>query len=312
MVLLDIAIFVIAMVFLVKASQVVIDSTIKISDFSGISQMALGFIIIAIAVSIPDFSVSAIAAAGGKVPLAIGDVLGSSVANICLVLGIATLMRKVTVERKHTLDSSEVLLMIGVIPAVVLSRGVAGVFEGVLLLAVFALYCYFVFRHRFKVRMKDGITRGEWRRAIVLLAVSLAVVLVSASFVVSSGAGIAAMLGISEAVIGLTLIAFGTTLPELVIDFTAIRRGNVALAVGDILGSTVVNLTLILGAVLVISPSVIQFSAYTLPIAFIIVANAFLFYSMVKHETIGQKHGLVFLLLYVLFIMLMVTSTGSY
>ncbi|MBI4019821.1 MAG: sodium:calcium antiporter [Candidatus Aenigmarchaeota archaeon] len=312
MVLVEAMIFIAAMVVLIKASQVVIDSSIKISDYTGISQMAIGFILVAIAVSIPDFTVSVIASSEGRVPLAIGDVLGSSVANLCLVLGIATLMRKVTVGRKHTLDSSEVLLMISVIPAVILSRGLVGMFEGALLLLVFALYSFFVFKKRFRIRMKDGLNPREWKKAVALLVVALAAVIISSGFVVSSSAEIAMILGIPEAVIGMTLLAFGTTLPELAIDFTAIRKGNVALAVGDVLGSTVVNLTLILGAVLLISPSVVQFSIYTLPIAFIMVANAFLFYSMVKHGTIGQRHGLVFILLYILFLILIGTSTNIY
>jgi cation:H+ antiporter len=97
-------------------------------------------------------------------------------------------------------------------------------------------------------------------------------------------------------------------LPELALDFTAIRRGQFALAIGDIIGSTMINLTLILGLSLMISPSNIDSTMYTIPLAFIIIANSFLFYSLVKHGGISQKQGLVFILMYILFIMLAITS----
>src|SRR4030042_5694119 len=118
----------------------------------------------------------------------------------------------------------------------------------------------------------------------------------------------AQFVGISEALIGMPLVSFGTTVPELALDFTAIRKGRFALAIGDILGSTVINLTLILGVSLMISPANIDISVYTIPLAFIVVANSFLFYSLVKRGGIGQREGMIFILMYVLFFMLTVTS----
>jgi cation:H+ antiporter len=304
-----VAVFIIALLVLIKASKWVIDSSITISEYTGISQLAIGFILIAFSVSAPDLTVSVLATLQGMTPMAIGDILGSSIANICLVLGVVTLMKRIRVERIHTLESSELLLIISIIPAVILSKGIVGPFEGVILLIVFVLYCFFVFKDKFTLNIKDGVTRCEWRNSIVYFIIGIILVITSAHFVVSSAAEIADFLGISQAVIGLTLISFGTTLPELALDFTAIRKGQCALAVGDILGSTVINLTLILGTVLVMSPiGGLFLVSYTIPLAFIIIANTFLFYSLVKREGISHREGLIFIILYIVFILVMLTS----
>jgi cation:H+ antiporter len=309
MIIIAVAVFVIALAALIFASKWVIDSSIAISEYTGISQLAIGFILIAFSVSIPDFMVSVMATTMQKAPMAIGDVLGSSIANICLVLGVVTLLRKVRVERLHTLESAELLLLISIVPAVILSKGVVGPIEGMILLIVFCLYCFFIFRNKFSLNIREGVSKKEWRRAIALFILGMIAVVGSSYYVVGSAAEMAAFFGISEAVIGLTLISFGTTLPELALDFTAIRKGQCALAIGDILGSTVINLTLILGTVLVMSPiSGMALMSYTIPLAFIIIANSFLFYSMVKHEGIGHKQGMVFILLYIIFIITMLTT----
>jgi len=302
--ILEIAIFAVSLLVLMKSSELVIDSSIAISEYSGISQLSIGFILIAISVSIPDLSVSLAASLTGKTSMAIGDVLGSSIANICLVLGVVTLVRKIHVDRKHTLDSAELLLLISIVPAVVLSKSIVGMMEGAVLIVIFILYCLFIVKTRFSIKIKDGITRSEWRKAIIYFIAGMVLVIASAQYLVSSASSLARFLGVSEAVIGLTLVSFGTTLPELAVDFTAIRRGQAALAIGDIIGSTVVNLTLLLGIILLVSPlGGVALGVYTVPLAFIIIANSFLFYSLVKHEGIGDKQGLIFILLYIIFIM---------
>jgi cation:H+ antiporter len=309
MIVVAIAIFAVALLVLIKASKWVIDASITISEYTGISQLAIGFILVAFSVSAPDLTVSVLATLGGMAPMAIGDALGSSIANICLVLGVVTLVRRIRVERIHTLESAELLLLISIIPAIILSKGIVGPIEGVILLIVFVLYCFFVFKDKFTLNIKDGITRKEWRSALFFFFLGVAMVIASAHFVVTSAAEIATFAGISEAVIGLTLISFGTTLPELALDFTAIRKGQCALAVGDILGSTVVNLTLILGTILLMSPAGgLVLVSYTIPLAFIIIANSFLFYSLVKRESINHREGIIFILLYVIFLLVMITT----
>lgn len=307
--LLELVIFIVALAVLIKSSQLVIDKAILLSEFLGVSQLSVGFILIAIMVSLPDFSVSVLASLSNNTLLAVGDALGSTVANLCLVLGVVTLVRRINVERKHTLDSAELLLLISSLPLIVLLIGSLGFFEGVILLFLFFFYCFFVFKEHFRLNIKDGLKKYDIGKVALVFLLSLLVVVFSAKFVVSSATQIARLIGISEAIIGLTLVSFGTTLPELFVDFTAVRRGQIALAIGDILGSSVVNLTLVLGAALVINPIRINLNVFTMAIAFIVIAVSFLSYSLVKHEGIGRRQGLVFLLLYFVFLFATFVST---
>ena len=301
-------VFCVSLAVLIFASRVVINNSIKLSEYYGVSQLAIGFILIALTVSLPDLMVSVIAAATGDPALGIGDALGSTVANICLVLGVATIIRKINVERQHVKDCTELLLLIGAVPAAFLIWGSLGRVEGFILLILFVIYCFFVIKEKISFKIKDGVRKRDLRAIFLMLFVSLLVVVVSARFIVASAKDLALAFGLSEAVLGLTLISFGTTLPELAIDFTAIRRGQIALAVGDILGSSVINLTLVLGSVLVISPFKANLSVFTIAISFVIIAVIFLFYSLVKHEGVGRRQGFIFMLLYAAFIIASLSS----
>ncbi len=301
-------VFFVSLLFLVLGSRLVINNSIKLSEYYGISQLSVGFIFIALTVSLPDLLVSVIASATGNPALGIGDALGSTVANICLVLGMATLIRRINVERKHVLDSTELLLLIGAVPAIFLALGALGRVEGLVLLVLFVIYCFFIMKERFSLQLKEGVSKSQLGQIVFWFFFSLLLVVISSKFVVSSAEQIATGLGLSIAVLGLTLVSFGTTLPELVIDFTAIRRGQTALAIGDVLGSSVVNLTLVLGSVLVINPVRTDLAVFTIAISFVILSNTFLFYSLVKHGGIGKKQGIVFILMYVLFLL---ASLGS-
>jgi len=307
-VIVSLLVFFVSLLFLVLGSRLVINNSIKLSEYYGISQLSVGFIFIALTVSLPDLLVSVIASATGNPALGIGDALGSTVANICLVLGMATLIRRINVERKHVLDSTELLLLIGAVPAIFLALGALGRVEGLVLLVLFVIYCFFIMKERFSLQLKEGVSKSQLGQIVFWFFFSLLLVVISSKFVVSSAEQIATGLGLSIAVLGLTLVSFGTTLPELVIDFTAIRRGQTALAIGDVLGSSVVNLTLVLGSVLVINPVRTDLAVFTIAISFVILSNTFLFYSLVKHGGIGKKQGIVFILMYVLFLL---ASLGS-
>lgn len=301
-------VFFAALAVLVFSSRIVIDKSIKISEYLGISQLAVGFILIAITVSLPDLMVSVMASYSGSPEMGIGDALGSTVANICLVLGIVTFVRRINVERRHVLDSTELLLLIGAVPAIFLALGTLGRAEGFILLVLFLIYCFFIIKEKFSLKIKDGVSHRDVGKTVFIFFLSLFAVVLSSGFVVSSAREVALAFGFGEAVLGLTIISLGTTLPELAVDFAAVRRGQVALAIGDILGSSVVNLTLVLGSVLVINPLRSSLSVFTIAIAFVIISNTFLFYSLVKHEGIGKKQGVVFLAMYVLFLIM---SLGS-
>lgn len=298
----SIVVFVVAMAVVIKASHWVLDHAIKLAGYFGIAEFATGYVFIAFATSVPDFAVAVNAAAKGSGGLALGDVLGSSIANICLVLGVIAVMKRIDIKREHTLENAELLFIVAILPLLLLYRGALGPTEGLVLLLVFALYLLFVIKQRFTTGIHENLHR-ESIKTIALFAVGVAVVMVAANYVVSSAVEIARVLSISEALIGLTIISFGTTLPELMIDFVALRRGQTALAIGDIFGSAVINLTVVLGTAALFGPIANGIALFTTGFIVLAAATFFVWYALMRHEGISRRHGLVLVLAYIIYIL---------
>lgn len=304
--MLEYLVFLGALAVLVQTSRWTIDTSIRLSDHFGISKLAFGFVVVAIFVSLPDLMVGSISALEGMPALGVGDALGSTVANICLVIGVATVFRKVKITRKHVLDSAEMLLLISLIPLTLLVNTTAHTGEGLILLAVFLFYVFFVMKEKLPSPKEEVIKSKNVGKVIGTFLLGIAGVLVSAHFLVNAAIEIAVQLNVDPGIIGLTLVSFGTTIPELIINFTAVRKGEVALAIGEILGSSVMNLTLVLGSVFAFSHEAINFSAFILPVAFIVMANSMLVYYFIKHGGVGRVQGVIFLSMYVVFLFLQV------
>lgn len=295
-----------ALLAMIESSRWTIDTSIRLSDHYGISRMAFGFIVVAVFVSLPDLMVGTISAIEGHPDLGVGDALGSTVANICLVIGVATVFRKITISRKHVLDSAEMLLLISLIPLTLLVNITAHTGEGLVLLSVFLFYVFFVMKAKLPAPTDGKIKQKNIGAVVAQFVAGIVIVLGSAHYLVHAALGIAAGLDVPAGVIGLTLVSLGTTIPELIINFTAVRKGEVALAIGEILGSSVMNLTLVLGSIFALSTNAINFSDFILPVAFIVMANSMLVYYFIKHEGVGRVQGLIFLSMYVVFIALQV------
>lgn len=297
-------IFVIALAVLAKSSQLVINASIKIAEHFKVAELAVGYLLIAISTSIPDFMVSVTAALTNRGAIALGDVFGSSIANISLVLGVAALLKGgIKIEKTQTLESSELLLLMSIIPLILLSKKTIEPLDGFVLLGLFVLYCFFVLRKRFSLELRATVTASEWKKSLATFFVGIALVIVSAHFVVESAASIARLFNLSEAFIGLSIVAFGTTLPELAIDFTAIRRGHTALAVGDVLGAAAVNLTLVLGTAAIFTPLYGGILLFTTAISYLVGMTVFLWYVLMKHDGISKRQGLILVIAYLLFMM---------
>ncbi len=298
----SIVVFVIAMAIVIKASHWVLDHAIKLAGYFGIAEFATGYVFIASATSFPDFAVAVNAAAKGSGGLALGDVLGSSIANVCLVLGIVAMMKRIDIKREHTLENAELLFIVAILPLLLLYRGALGPTEGMVLLLVFALYALFVVKQRFTTGLRQNLHR-ESVKALALFALGVAAVMIAANYVVASAVEIASLLHVPEALIGLTIISFGTTLPELMIDFVALRRGQVALAIGDVFGSAVINLTVVLGTAALFGPIANGIALFTTGFIVLAATTFFVWYALMRHEGISRRHGLVLVLAYIVYIL---------
>lgn len=277
---------------LVKSATFAINSIIKFSKITGIGEIAAGFVIVAVATSAPEISVAIFSTHSGNIGITLGDIFGSNVTNIAMISALLLLISPIKqIERKSMRSLMPLLLVSSMIPLILLASQEGGRFVGVVLLAVFALFIYHTIRSHPK-NDQDQREGGSAIRSLVLFCAGIAVVIISAKIIVDSASSIAIVTGIKQSVIGATIVAFGTSLPELAVDIVAIRKKHLDLALGDIVGSCIANITLVLGIVLVLSEVNVNFGILSSLIGFAIIAPLALFL-LLRRSRIRVWHSVI-------------------
>lgn len=311
-----------SLVVLDRASDWAITYSVKIADITGFGKTTIGFILVAFSTSLPELCVSVFAAFGGEkeTGVAVGNVLGSNIVNICLILGVcflaAALKNSESVKLAPAMAKEEIgtlyfgLFVASVVPLVLLYIRFAGRFIGVILLAIFVFYVYQLSKVR-KIREEGSL--GEERRKLTLytffMLLGITLVVVSAYFIVGSATYIAESVGVPEVIIGATIVAFGTSLPELATSFDAVQKGHMDLALGNIVGSCFINITCILGvALLGASLEAVDMASFSHLVMFSLITNLLLWY-FISSERISWREGIMLLVMYAIFI---ATSFGGY
>ncbi len=308
MVFVESIVLLVALVVLSKSSSTVVENAAKLSKFFGINQVAIGFLLLAVSTSLPELSVSVLSSTAGEGALAVGNVFGSNIADILLVLGIGGFLYGLKIGKNELKDIAIVLVLTTIISVYIIFNSLVrnqalGFLEGIILLLIFAIYVIYIFRK--KTIEGNGtklVTKKEALYAFLFFSSAIILVLVSASFVVDSAVKIAKILNIAESFIGATIIAIGTSLPELSIDLQAIRKKHYGLALGDAIGSTMTNITLVLGTAAVIHPVSIVLPVFIAALLFAIIANILLFYVAAVNKQLGRFGGALFLLIYVIYL----------
>ena len=302
-------------------SEFTIRNAVKISDITGLGKTTVGFVLVGFATSIPELSVSVFAVANpANIGVSIGNVLGSNIVNIALVLGVCILiivLRRprypsflLTVAKGEMGNLHFGLFIASIIPLVLLYIGYASRFVGVILIGIFVYYMVQVARtNRTKQEIMEVHTseRSKIRRHAVLALAGVSVVVVTAFFIVESSSFIAGSVGIPRVVIGATIVAFGTSIPELATSVSSARKGHFDLALGNIVGSGFINITLILGVALIASPLTVNIAAFSNLVMFSLITNLFLWY-FIGSDKISWREGALLLSLYVIFLLI---SFGS-
>ncbi len=308
-----------SLVVLDRASDWAITNSVKIADITGFGKTTVGFILVAFSTSLPELCVSIFATMGGEsVGVAIGNVLGSNIVNICLILGvcflIVALKSSEAVKLAPAMAKEEVgtlyfgLFVASVVPLTLLYIGYASRVIGVILLAIFIFYVYQLSKVR---KIGDKGTLGEERQKLSVYVffalLGIALVVASSYFIVNSATFIADGIGVPKVVIGATIIAFGTSLPELATSVDAVQKGHMGLALGNIVGSCFINITCILGVTLVGASLAVNMAAFSQLVMFSLITNLLLWYFL-SSERISWREGVILVILYAVFL---VTSYGG-
>lgn len=316
----NVLILIVSLFALSKASDWTIVNSVKVADITGFGKTTVGFILVAFSTSLPELFVSVFAALGGGiVGVAIGNVLGSNIVNVCLILGICFLLVAIksssyaylspSVAKKEMESLYFGLFVASIIPLTLLYIGYASRLIGIILLVIFFFYLYQLSKIRnVKEEGSLGTERKKLGKYTFLTILGAAGVVISSFFIVQSSSYIALEVGIPPVVIGATVIAFGTSVPELATSISAVQKGHMDLAMGNIVGSCFINITCILGITLATSTLNVNMTAFQDLAMFSLITNLFLWYFL-SSEKISWREGTVLLCMYFLFLAI---SFGGY
>jgi len=289
-----------------------VDGASRLALRLGVSPMVVGLTVVGFGTSMPEFAVSVRAALFGSGALSVGNAVGSNIMNLLLVLGVAAVLKPI-----HVVGGERVLrrdLIFGLVPAVLIMaaawNGFIGRPVGLALVAIFAVFILVALRSGARPGDARTVVRGSPLAHLGLTAVGIVVLVVGSELMVRGGVDLARRFGVSEAVIGLTLVAFGTSLPELATSVTAALKGESEISIGNVLGSNIFNLGLVVGTAFTISPSAVPAFVIRQDLPFLVAATFFVGRIVVRDGRISRAEGAIMLALVSAYIVFVVIRGG--
>lgn len=298
---------------LIKGAGYFVDGSSNIARLLQVPPILIGLTIVAFGTSSPEATVSIIAALEGSADVAVGNVVGSNIFNITLVVGIAAFLYPLKVEsetiRKEIpftlLASVALLILISDIALQGFSSNMITRSDGFIFILFFSIFMYYVIEIGLKSRKNaanDPIPENiSWGKNIVITLLGLVAIIFGGDLVVDNGTKIAYALGMSETLVGLTIIAIGTSLPELVTSISAALKKESEIALGNIVGSNIFNILFVLGASSIISPLAVNNKVFIDVVLMIVLTVVLLIFSRTGFK-IGKREGLVLATVYVIYL----------
>jgi cation:H+ antiporter len=314
---------------LVKSADVLVDGAAGLSKRYKVPKIIIGLTLVAFGTSAPETAVSILASVEKNAGIAVGNIIGSNIANIALIIGIMAFLKVIPLRQSTVTRGIPLNILAGLVMLIlgfdvffqngstVVNRFAFG--DGLILLLMFTIFLYYVFADM-KVaevleeeieKKEKKYGRGQLATLIAMVVGGLAGLLVGGKLVVDNAVALASLLNVSQAVIGITIVAVGTSLPELVTSIVAIRKSENDLAVGNIVGSNAFNIFLVLGLASVINPIVMETKLIT--DAVIMIAITLMFFALTfKRKQLSRAHGFVFLACYLLYLVFLFVREIGY
>ncbi|MFH1522142.1 MAG: calcium/sodium antiporter [archaeon] len=303
---------VLGIALLIKSADWIVDSSSSIAKKLGVSSLVIGLTIVAFGTSLPELVVNLFAAFKGSSEVVFGNIIGSNIANILLVLGVVAIVGNVKIKSSTIWKEIPFALLAAFMLFALTGKtffGGGDLFswdDGLVLLALFAMFLYYIFQMALKDKKNIGLVEkvdeSNSRIALRLIA-GLVGIYFAGGWVVDGAVSIAELFGLSEFLISATIVAIGTSLPELVVSVMAVLKKNVDLAVGNIVGSNIFNVLWVLGIVPFVMPLKIpKFIGFDIGIMFLATLLLFIFMFTGKKHGLNRKEGIMFVLFYILYI----------
>ena len=300
----QVILLVIGFVMLIKGADWFVEGASKIADRFGIPQLVIGLTIVAMGTSAPEAAVSIASALKGSAEITIGNVLGSNILNVLVILGLTAVVRAIAVQNSTIKYEIPFTIIVTVLMGVLgLTDGVISRGEGVILWGCFLVYMAYLLVMAKKGQSADAEEKKDEKKdpmwkLILLVIIGVVLIVFGSDFSVNAASELAKIFGMSERLIGLTIVALGTSLPELVTSVTAAIKGKADIAVGNIVGSNIFNILFVVGTTALITP--VAYSANFMVDTITAVATmVLLLICVLPKKKLGRPAGAIMLVGYV-------------
>lgn len=295
-------------VVLLKASDYTVRNSIHLSRCTGISEIIIGFVVVAIGTSVPELSIAIVSSAHGAGTLSFGNLIGANIALLTLIFGAMAILG-FTIEKKRLMEINQAVIFAGIIAVFLIYMSRTDAAFGIFLIILFYAFLKNIMSEE---KEKEKKNRRRNRKAALKVAAyligSVALVVVGAEMITRSATEIANLFNLGNTIIGATLLAIGTTIPEFSVNIMALRRKDINLAIGDSIGSIVTNITLVLGVASLINPIVIDAPGRLALMTMLVVGGIFLYFA--THLRLKKEQGVILILSYIIFLYLMLSGAA--
>ena len=305
-------ILIIGFALLIKGADVFVEGASSIAKKFNVPSMIIGLTIVAMGTSAPEAAVSITSSLAGQNDMSVANVVGSNFFNILVVLGVSSIIAKLPVQKETIKKDTPFLILVSGLLLIFGINFKLGRIEGIALLALFT---YFLVNTIKSAKMATDSTSSETGetaiaietesssqislpKTILLSLVGIVGIVVGGDMVVNSATSIATSFGMSANLVGLTIVAVGTSLPEFVTSIVAIKKGETEIAIGNVIGSNLFNILLVLGLAATINPIAMSMSAF-IDIVFMVLITLLLYMFMKKDNSLVKKQGIILVVLYI-------------
>ena len=308
--IISILLLIIGFIILIKGADIFVDGASSVAGNFKVSKMLIGLTIVAFGTSAPEFAVSVKSLINGSGDIVLGNVIGSNILNILLIVGISSIVHFLNVKDTTVKKELPITLLMTIIFAVLLSDKLfdnvnINTFtrsDGIVILLFFLVFIYYLVkmaRNRININQKEEYM--PMKKAILFTVIGIIGIVFGSNLVVENAIALAKAIGISEKMIALTIIAFGTSLPELVTSVTATKKGEYDIAIGNVVGSNIFNIGMVIGIPIAIFGGINEITINYLDLIVLILSALLLFVFSWKNRKIDKSVGIIFLIIFFIY-----------
>ena len=312
----DYLLLIVGVILLIKGADLFVDGSSKLAKAFKIPPIIIGLTIVAFGTSTPEASVSIAASITGNDGISIGNVIGSNIINISLILGLVAILSPLKVERKTIIKEIPLALLGSVALLILLLDKLLGGFssntlsraDGIILLLLFAVFLYYIIEVAIKSKNNqnheqvESLSSKDKKIALLKFFLGLGGLIFGGYLVVENAQSIAISLGMSETLVGLTIVAIGTSLPELITSIVAAIKKESEIALGNIIGSNIFNIMFVLGVSSSIRPIVLEKNLNIDLILMIVLTLVVMIFSTTHNRKINRAEGIIIFIIYIAYL----------